>query len=481
MALNRSLYHRVTRSTLSALLALAFAAACDNGPTDLRSPGFEPQMAPGGSTSLAPLTVHVTDGTGANVAGAFVRVVAAAGLRTDLPLTDVNGNATATLPTGDYCVSVRLTPPSAMAEPVIVPDDVSAGMASELPKRTDLAPMVVTKNGAAAFTATGWADCLSKAPTKHNGSSTTIDVVMTPSAFFSLSLLGPNGQSLFQTNPNLDVIAGYAITAVPTGSRRPAGFSFDPDLKDGFLQFVDLVARGPSPRDLAFGVAPNQAFQVEFQQSSTIDGRTVNYTGTIHVDGGPAGDNGTLGELIAEPLYCNQTYQTYPTLTSFASINFGYMADPRAIVPGTSDLTRVLLPNLTVIPMEIVLAGNQSYTASFREDLVGGSRLTTDLSFTCTADSCTETSQKTSGGSGHIIFAFFRPLSATGKIKATLFLTGLTADNDVVTFAVKAAGTGEGVPQSSKKNATAAFVAISKPAGTSCPVRNSNDDKWFVD
>jgi hypothetical protein len=157
------------------------------------------------------------------------------------------------------------------------------------------------------------------------------------------------------------------------------------------------------------------------------------------------------------------------------------MADPRDVDPEGTDFSRVLLPNLTVTPLEVVVNGNQSFVASWREDLPGGGRNSSDLSFACVNGLCETTDQKTSGGSGHFVFAFYRPLPLVGptSAKATFFLTGLQSNHTTVTFNIKAGG--ETIPLASKKNTTSAFTLIPKPTDlTRCPVEDSNDDKFWM-
>jgi hypothetical protein len=436
-------------------------------------------MAPGGSP--APFTIVVKDGSGGNVQGAVARLVDADGNVITLAPTGANGTQTSNALTGDYCVTVRLAPPSALAEPIIVPAAIPAGLAAELPLRTDVAPVVVTKTGFASWTASGLVNCLNTTPTKHNGSGTTIHVVLPASARLQMNLVGPDGQSLFDQHPNLTEVVGYFVSAVNTASKRPGNVSFDPDLEDGFLQFVSRSARPVSgPADpLLFGLAPNQSGNVEVQHSTVASGRTLNYTATLPFTAGAGGTLTVLQEqLFAEPLFCNQQFATFPQLDEIQSVNVGFMADPR-VIANNLDLTRVLLPNLTVSPMELVVSLGEEYTVTYREDQAGGSRLTSDITFLCSATSCQTTGQKTSGGSGHIIFAFYRTIDAN-TAKATLFLTGLAANSARLTYSVKAKGTGEAIPIPSKKNAFAAETLINKPAGTSCPVQDSNDDKFFM-
>jgi hypothetical protein len=379
-----------------------------------------------------------------------------------------------------------------MAEPVIVPDDVPAGLAAQLPLATDVGPVLFTKFGPEPWTGTGMASCLTQMPTKHNGSSTTLEVALPPAAEYVLRLVGPDGLSLFDSNPNLQTVVGYAVTNFAT-NRRPGGFTFDTDLENGFLQFVALAERPATPGVipvLNYGFAIGQPVQIEFQQSSLIDvtigstteQRVLNFTATLPTFTAVAGtDPLDLGQLIAEPLYCNQQFETFPKLKSFVSVNAGFMAEANLIDPGETTLTPLLLPRLDVIPVELVVKGDDQFTVSFREDLLGGSRNTSDLVFSCVNGLCATQSQKTSGGSGHYIVSFFRTLSASEKTaKATLFLTGLTDPNDRVTYSAKGKGTGESIPVPSRKNTFASETRVQKPANPFCPVQDSNDDKFFI-
>lgn len=467
------------------VLGIIAAGACERQPTALNPGDLSPRFAPG---SDIPFTINVKDQSGVPVGNAFVRLVNGALTSTDL-ITNSNGTATVSLASGDYCVSVRMTPPSIMLEPVIAPAVIPPTLSDEVngpPLRTDVAPVLFNKFGQTGFTASGWRDCLSRPPTKHLGGGTTLDAVLPPSAQYTLPLVAPDGQSLFQITDGLLQVVGYAFTPVST-RQLATGFTFphDANFVDGFLQFVSVADRPSNPADvkaLKFGVTAGEPFQVEFQQSvfDPATQRTINLTATLAAQTADlAGSDNLLDLLVAEPLYCRQDYVLYPRLTKFVSSNVGFMADANpAVQPGSTDLTVLLIPNRTVVAMELVVKGGDSYGVTFREDLSSSSRLVTDVSFTCdAAGNCSGATVKYSGGSGHVLFPFFRALG-DGSAKATFFLTGLTDPNLAVTWAAKSSG--EGIPLASKKNASAAFTTIAKVTGSSCPVQDSNDDKVFM-
>lgn len=479
------------RVPLSLSLSLIAVVACERHPIEAGPDAVSPQFAPG---SPAPFAVFVKDQAGVAVEKAYVRLVDAAGKSTNL-ITDAGGAATTSLATGgDYCVSVRMTPQSIMLEPVIapaqIPTDLSAdvnGVPPDNPAlRTDVAPVLFNKFGQTNFSAGAWRDCLSRPPTKHNGSGTTLQVVLPPSAQYTLPLAAPDGRSLFLITDGLEQVAGYAVT--PVSTRNLTGeyqFPNDAKFRDGFLQFVSVADRPDVPAELKtlkFGVTPLEPFQVEFQQSvrDARTGRIINLTATLKTQtAAAAGSDNELDLLVAEPLYCRQDYVEYRNLTKFISSNAGFMADANPdIGPGVKNLTAPLIPNRTVVAMELVVKGGDAYTVTFREDLSTSSRLVTDVSFSCNAaGDCSAGTVKYSGSSGHILFPFFRSLG-DGTGKATFFLTGLSDPNAQVSWAAKA--TGEALPVASKKNASAAFTPIAEVRASSCPIQDSNDDKFFM-
>jgi hypothetical protein len=483
--------------------ALAVVGACDRTDYQTAPDDLAPQFAPG---DPAPFTVVVKDLSGAAVKGAIVRVIDKQGNPYDLEAADPGplGTYTDVIPTADYCASVRILPVSASLEPVIVPDQIPATLADDLVGlRPDLSPMLLTKTSSETWSSRGWADCLNKVPTKHTGVGTTIQVVMSPAAVFQVELVGPDGAPLFE-NTNIPAVVGWAVS--PVNDRRPGFENIHEKLVDGFLQSVSMVESPTDPALLSFGLAPKQSFQIEFQQTALKNGRDLNFTATLKgsakdpLVSGNAGTTTPLQQpLVAEPLYCNQTQTFFPQLVRFHSVNYGYMAEADIIPPFTTiensddqvtpeHLKVLLVPSgaaagspLNAVPMELVVGGADSYTVSFREDLPGGGRNSTDLSFTCTNAHCVETSQKTSGGSQQLVAAFFRPHDLSGFAKASLFLTGLTANHTSVTFSVKAVGTGESIPLADKgKGKTqAAFIQVPKPT-SQCAVEDSNDDKIFA-
>jgi hypothetical protein len=492
--LSSTLGRRSRWPSMLILAATVVAGACDRAQDQLAPDALSPQFAPGGE---APFTVVVKDYLGDPVGGALVRLVDSNGNAQYLPATGVLGTYFANVATGKYCVSVQMLPVSAAVQPVIAPHAVPGDLPGQLPLRTDLSPTIVSKNGVVTWTSDVWTDCVKKPPTNHAGSGTSLTVVLAKSYEHKLTLAGPDGKSLFASTPAPDAIVGWAASLLPRQT-WPAGYELDPDLKDAFLQSVDIAQKPQSlsetPPVLKFGLAPGPGdpnplspttyvpFQIEFQQSATREGRTVNFTATLK----------TVNEttLFAEPLYCNQKLDEYPTLAKFELVNYGYMAEARKIEPGDKILTNVLLPSgtqaipsspLNAVAMELRLVGNEAYTVSFREDFAGGGRNSTDVSFTCSGADCSPITQKTSGGSPHIVFAFSRELTLNSNLfKVTLFLTGLSKDHTSVTFAAKAAGTGEAIPlpDRGKGKAQAAFTVVPKPKTlTSCPVEDSNDDK----
>lgn len=453
--------------------------ACDRPPTEvLPGEGLDPRFAPGGTP--VPIQVNVT-GLGGAVDGAVVHMIAADGTVYKSAPTVGGTTTVADVPTGnDYCIVVRLAPPSALAEPVLAPATVPAGLKDELPLSSAHSPVLVNKFGnAVAWTANGWTSCLSRPPYKLSGPGATLNLVLPQSFQFIVNLVDPEGVSLFASHA-IDEVVAYSITDL--GNKKRPGF--DPDLKDGFLQFVALSARTDpvDTRDIMrLGLAPGQDFNLEFQQVVTsVAGPNINFTATVKGRAGASGTSETMQQpLHVEPLYCARTTETYPKLQKFVSVNYGYMADPN---PDKADLSKVLIANPTVALMELTVKGNEEFTVSFREDMIGGGRTTTDLTFTCANGICGTTSSKTSGGSGHILIPFYRTLDvATLQAKATLFLTGTDPSHVSLTFSAKSKG-GEAIPVPDRKNSSASQTPYpdAPVAGSRCNVLESNDDKfWF--
>lgn len=458
-------------------------AACDQPPLEPVAAG--PDLMPRFLTTapVYPFSVAVTAG-GQPVEGAIFRLTHSTGFTITSGKTDAAGVATVNAPRADYCVTVRVVPVSIMAEPVVAPAVIPPTLAGELSGlRKNLAPVTVDRFGnGVAFSPAVFQDCLANGPTKHSGNSTSLSVALPEAARYTLPLRGPDGQSLFAGNPGLQQIVGYAVTPVQTRHLAPEYmFSNDGAFFDGFLQSVSGQSRPADASavvNLEFGVAPGSPVQIEYQQSVTQGGRTINFTATLkEFMAGAAGPH-TLDALIAEPLYCSQHDVAFPGYTRFFSANFGYMADANpAIDANSTDLRTLLVSNLTVVPLELVVRLNESYTVSFREDPTSGGRTTSELSFACGADSCQRTGTKSPGGSGHVHFDFYRKLDAN-TAKATIFLTGVR-NSSSVSWQAKASSN-EAVPPASKSNTTSAFIAVPKPSSTTCLVQDSNDDKFFL-
>lgn len=481
-----------SRSTgTSLLVGLAVLAACEQPPTDPIN-DLEPRMASVALTS--PFTIRVLDGPKGNpVQGAVARLIDGAGNALTLPPTGADGVASINALEDSYCVSVRMAPPSAMELSVIAPASVPAELANELPLRSDLAPVLLLAKGVATWTAGGWLECLTNPPVDHGGKGTSRDVALPPSYQAQLELLGPGGQPL--SGAGLTQVVGYAVSPVNTQGLRPPGVLFDPGLQDGFLQFVALAtpasstpnvssnapAATTSSSALVFGVAPNQSFLIEFQQSGIVNGQTVNFTATL----GPfaAGDGGPtvnpLPQLFATPLTCVLQLTPGGGLQTIVSATAGYGATLRdANLP---DLTRLLLADLTTVTLQVVVRDDREFTVTFREKGPGG-QVTTQLSFHCLDGVCvTSKGPRTSGQGNHQVVAFYRTLdSSTETALATFFLKGLAPNHEQVTYDVKTQGSDEALPDRSRDDDESAHILIEKPSGDSCPLKTSSDDKWFI-
>lgn len=468
------------------LVGALYAASCADTAERALGPDAGPAMTDVLSTSL--LTVQVVAPFGAQelegpapIEGASVRVYGVVpqngfvantsqvvGLIDDGD-TGANGKVTFDLPSGNYCISVRVVPPGwrglNLVAPAETPDfDFMApqyGPVVSVPSAQNSAMQTSSNPAFAPFTAAHFTRCYTHLPVPHGSQGTFVEVQLDEPFILNPVILDLNGDPL----PGINV---YAVMPVDVPWNDPA----NPDIRTAFFSFVArTTSNGEAATATAMallGVAPGSSYALEFQQ--VLPGSPFNITGTVkNMTADPDGGSQAFS-IEAAPLLCEQTLHEFPGRAQgidFLRANFGYHAIP-------VEASEALVPDPSIVAIQLVHDGDGPVTVTFRTDLPNG-RLTTTVDYTCEDGECSAASVKTPGKNGQSV-EVFHMAKDDGTIKTTLVLLDVPAGHERVLWAARSPG--DKIPLTARNPATDAFFIIDTPA--LCVIEESNDDKWAV-
>lgn len=427
-------------AVVTGLALLGLACASEPSPTDphdgsaalvaAASPLTVTVYAPDGGTPVAQATVRAY-GYGAD--GVFGAVATAT--------TDGAGVAILDVAPGDYCVSARTAPDGWQALNIVTPPQQLVSYAAP---PAVYGPVVRARREYVPFSPGAFRYCYEELPVRVGNRGASETVRLAPPFQVLPEILDLQGQPL----SGVDVFAVLPVD-VPWGPELPPG------VKRAFLSTYDRTA---SPANVV--VSQGAPYALEFQQSYG----PFNITGTAK---GTAGNGGGTAAFAMEaaPLLCRQTLETFPaggTGVDFTKVNYGYHA------------SLGLLPDPTVVALQLVHWGDGPVTVTLRTDLPQG-RWTTTVDYVCADGTCGDAVKKFSGGNTEDVYVYHMS-KPDGSVKTTVVLTQIPPDHVRVLFAAKSPG--DAIPLSSRNVASDAFFEVQRPAW--CVIEESNDDKWAV-